>query len=103
MSDTTKHTPGPWRTHGDNWIEVDDNLVIARVENLNDHDRVRANQRLIAAAPDLLAALQKAVDESGCDGELCMHARHDAARQAIAKATGAASPTTESDPEGSDR
>ena len=48
----------------------------------------QANAILIAAAPDLLAALKKALNESGCDGELCMHEWHDAARAAVARAEG---------------
>jgi hypothetical protein len=44
--------------------------------------------RLIAAAPDLLEALKKALNESGCDGDLCAHRWHDVARSAIAKAEG---------------
>ena len=43
--------------------------------------------KLICAAPDLLAALQKALNESGCDGDLCCHEWHEAARSAISKAT----------------
>lgn len=59
-----KHTPGPWRIHGDLYIEADDNLILARVEkfmSINGHATQKANQRLIAAAPDLLAALKECV------------------------------------------
>jgi len=41
--------------------------------------------RRAEAAPDLLAALRMALEESGCDGDLCAHQWHDAARAAIAK------------------
>jgi hypothetical protein len=44
--------------------------------------------RLIAAAPALLEALKKALNESGCDGDLCCHEWHDVARAAISKAEG---------------
>jgi hypothetical protein len=42
--------------------------------------------RLIAAAPELLAALKSALQASGCDGDLCLHEWHDQARAAVAKA-----------------
>jgi hypothetical protein len=35
----------------------------------------------------LLATLQKALSDSGCDGDLCMHMWHEQARAVIAKAT----------------
>lgn len=42
----------------------------------------------MAAAPELLDALQDALEESGCDGDLCAHSWHEKARRAIEKATG---------------
>jgi hypothetical protein len=54
------------------------------------HDFVNfshADAKLIAAAPELLATLQKALSDSGCDGDLCMHMWHEQARAVIAKAT----------------
>lgn len=52
----TKHTPGPWHTDGkDVWVEnglnVDQASITRRVDT-------EANARLIAAAPELLDALQ---------------------------------------------
>jgi hypothetical protein len=44
--------------------------------------------RLIAAAPDLLEVLKFALNESGCDGDLCCHDWHDKARKVISKAEG---------------
>ena len=47
-----------------------------------------ANARLIAAAPELLEALEKALNESGCDGDQCGTEWHELARAAITKAKG---------------
>lgn len=57
----TKHSPGPWRTHNsghpDNVtvIKAADNAIIADVFGYD-----RDDARLIAAAPDMLAALSLA-------------------------------------------
>ena len=57
-----KHTPGPWgcvytsfRAH-DYRLTRPDGMMIVNAP-ANDHSEQRANARLIAAAPDLLAAL----------------------------------------------
>lgn len=66
-------------------------MVVSRSNAPPDVDLIAerdANARLIAAAPELLAALKAALDESGCDGDLCMYQWHDAARAAIKKAEG---------------
>lgn len=106
---TTKHTPGPWllRTtptsaglchivsaadwrgafiYGDGIRKgVDDSLPKAQ--------ELAANSRLIAAAPDLLAALQSIEEYWNQDhnemamADACWHAINTA-RAAIAKATG---------------
>lgn len=99
---TTPHTPGPWRvvpsghqqefTH---WIERPattevDRLMVAGVLNTNDAE---ANARLIAAAPDLLAALKECVgwldpdDMRLVNHEEC-RATEQQALAAIAKAEG---------------
>lgn len=86
---TTKHTPGPWSNH-----LVDDTVVViprrplpqqisalGHSEVADDEDY--ANARLIAAAPELLQALIDVVrvaDRATVE--------FDAARAAIAKATG---------------
>lgn len=51
------HTKGPWRTHGERGIEARDNDIVAMVEPRKVPDEQRANQRLIAAAPDMFSAL----------------------------------------------
>ncbi len=43
---------------------------------------------LAAAAPRLLGVLEKALRDSGCDGDLCNRQWHDDARQSIAAAKG---------------
>ena len=65
----TKHTPGPWHVAGLWDDKADDCLVwdkeaaicqvFRRSEMLEPQATQAANSRLIAAAPDLLAALQK--------------------------------------------
>lgn len=120
MSDA-KHTPGPWFTNRqgrstvyieapirDGWLQE----VAACGPTEAGQEQQEANARLIAAAPELLAALQAAlaviddyleyehngdpwtedaramgemdIDDYQCDGRL------EAAREAIAKATGGA-------------
>ena len=60
----TSHTPGPWHTNGGQ-IKTEANVydggIIATVGIVNHQDATDiANARLIAAAPDLLAACQAA-------------------------------------------
>lgn len=50
-------TPGPWWPHGETWIEGKDGVMVARAAKLADLRETRANQRLLAAAPQLLRAL----------------------------------------------
>ena len=102
----TTYTPGPWSasTQGPNdpWVIIagcgpafvasveDDGALITRVE-------ANANARLIAAAPDLLAALEDAEfllrmigmnpKEAGAMVDSCKRSSADA-RAAIAKARG---------------
>jgi hypothetical protein len=87
------HTPGPWRVNTDDLSSsvygyvFSETGAICRV--FLDGNECEANIRLIAATPDLLAALQAAVDHSF--GDFTMPSKIDAAaRDAIRKATGAA-------------
>ena len=60
---TAKHTPGPWSVaEGDGCfiVETNDSVVRFEVAGL-DMEGDRYNARLIAAAPDLLEALEAAV------------------------------------------
>jgi len=90
-----KHTPGPWETKTMNDGSrnvIADNEFICEFSNIKGNERAKqeANGCLIAAAPDLLAALQKFALKHrhtyGLDGawdeEITM------AENAIAKATG---------------
>jgi hypothetical protein len=106
ITQTTQHTPGPWTIQElehaydgyENWntycIRSPQNVHIATVGNVDrfheqDHE---ANARLLAAAPDLLAALQ-ALKDWGCThtSPRDPNSPHDlliAAHEAIHKATG---------------
>lgn len=54
-----KHTPGPWKWDGHNTISTADGeqltIVGASLQMGGDNREAKANARLIAAAPDLLA------------------------------------------------
>lgn len=97
---TTKHTPGPWKFCRSNEdfdgpmfdVDPEDELLpITRIEAKGKviaeaHDLFEfreANARLIAAAPDLLEALQEFLRNPGGDHT------EEIAEAAIAKATGA--------------
>lgn len=71
---TTKHTPGPWTMHprGEDGAEVRAITSVAWCGIASTHgasgsqviraDEAQANARLIAAAPDLLAACEAIID-----------------------------------------
>jgi hypothetical protein len=92
---STQHTPGPWHISGStvkgphpkdpqNRLRIVAQTVFDKGTWI---DETRANARLIAAAPDLLEALQymanvcPSIDSTGDDA-------HTKARATIAKATG---------------
>lgn len=82
-----KHTPAPWVCYPSG---TNDALYSVLDQHANwlttDDDVHEANARLIAAAPDLLEALEEQVDE--CFDDRCeMCARH---QRVIAKAKGTA-------------
>lgn len=91
------HTPGPWVYEGSAEIEAEGCVTVARLwdEYGDYYDNADANGRLMAAAPDLLAACQF-WDQGFTDGESWDYAQfldwvnrnRAAARAAIAKATG---------------
>jgi len=57
---SAKHTPGPWRVFGyDIGTSPDETLAVVCAMDDNTDD---ANAALIAAAPDLLAALQECAE-----------------------------------------
>lgn len=106
----SKHTPGPWvmKEYGGKDSRFtfavtapDDNSVVAEVArvflrtsvvNGEDIERDRANARLIAAAPDLLAELKSLLDmPAACisDDEIIENKKRRLAAQAVvAKAEG---------------
>jgi hypothetical protein len=56
----TQHTQGPWKPHRDAQVRtVNTDMRIAEVDGA-DADEMAANTWLIAAAPDMLAALKSA-------------------------------------------
>ena len=83
------HTQGPWATYVDSahdgWIaDAEGNLIACAVRNEN----MQANARLIAAAPELLAALDEYIDEF--EGDLTHYnPRYQRALAAITKVKGA--------------
>ena len=60
VTDTARpaHTAGPWTNHGGSIRDWDGNPVATTDSNESTANQTSANGRLIASAPDLLAALQ---------------------------------------------
>lgn len=58
---TYKHTEGPWKVQGDTYVTIN-SLIIAhcKQDGHTSLDEAMANAHLIAAAPDLLAVLERA-------------------------------------------
>jgi hypothetical protein len=101
-----QHTPGPWQwshngasTHDTHCIEISGGDRIGNVaycqsytgDGYDDRSETIANARLIAAAPELLEALQaivKSLADHDDEGMVEHAAQMVAARAAIAKATG---------------
>jgi hypothetical protein len=90
----TKHTPGPWTVEGrnrtnDGWrLFADSGYGVGVAWDCNGNPENEANARLIAAAPDLLAAL-KALREEVCGVDQwwgALRAAVDAADDALVKA-----------------
>jgi len=93
------HTPGPWIANGNEIAAPEFNGGIAtyyvRVASMDDTREtgwnaptIKANARLIAAAPDLLAALQDIVEYLGEDVDNGLDELLTNARAAIATAKG---------------
>lgn len=95
-----QHTPGPWQFElapsGGFDIEKDPNdlgryMVIAtRSSHQARAAEMHANARLIASAPDLLAALEAVLAWGTDENYERAHAACEAARAAVAKAIGSA-------------
>jgi hypothetical protein len=88
----SKHTKGPWKTHlvDSTAIVTEDGKLIAKAEGDYhlDHAAMEANARLIAAAPDLLEALE--LLQAGWSKNAITAGTWAIARAAIAKAKGEA-------------
>lgn len=100
---SAQHTPGPWTAivHAD-WPHRQDVYITAQqwgvigvvsIDPSLEHlvDAQRANLRLIAAAPDMLAALEDALEFLQDWEDLSGGPAARKARAAIAKATGSVS------------
>ena len=93
------HTKGPWRAYPDERVSAitlgDVDTFVAYVHPVGGRDQQRANQRLIAAAPDLLEALEAVVRVSDDHHHTAEGAAHDfslaaeKARAALSKARAA--------------
>ena len=103
MTTENKHTPGPWAVVTDDTAAQvkgfpcihSDNYIVVGVEGMyGDIETDYANARLIAAAPDLLEALERLATfeaftfEEWGDDNPEVTARVEYARAAIAKARG---------------
>ena len=77
------HTPGPWKTTKSEMVETEDGRLVADV--LTFGARRAADARLIAAAPDLLAALCEIVSGLESEDEDFGALIHSIASTAIAK------------------
>ena len=90
----TKHTPGPWhigvRTfHAGRDVYVPKGEPVAVADDaITATPEAEANARLIAAAPDMLAALRELVVNNMGHPKGITVPQLDKARAAIAKATG---------------
>jgi hypothetical protein len=93
------HTPGPWEAIG-NLVrspmdkESGSGVMLAECADRwflkVNSDEAKANARLIAAAPELLEALQNLLAVAGVRIDDPRIVQFDAARAAVAKATGEA-------------
>ena len=103
-----KHTPGPWVIDSDgdgkanaivtstHLASLDDDICEVYGGNMDDDDTRQANARLIAAAPDLLAALRTLANQISPDSDdypdssyfRMMQDAEEKALAAIAKAEG---------------
>ena len=92
--DRVDDLPPEWRDSSIPWGNAlgDDRSCVERLTGVPAKPPVRPSadelRARYEAGPDLYAALEQALNESGCDGDLCMHGWHDAARIALAKARG---------------
>ena len=99
-----KHTPGPWKVEYGHRSNYPHQIVSTTIKDrmgrsqiittwgaiaIKSSDEGQANARLIASAPDLMDAIEQALDDMRGDGLFVCQATKDQLRAAIAKATGA--------------
>jgi hypothetical protein len=88
---TTQHTPGPWKAQGWNDLVVNsangDTILACPGSSSGGIDEMQANARLIAAAPELLTALEWALEQLEDDLDPDYQLAFDAAMATVQKAT----------------
>jgi len=84
------HTPGPWFRFDDEIVAERGDTHIAQVSLCDGTNPTewQANMHLIAAAPDLLAALRTLIESDALDSALMDFEALQQARDAITKAEG---------------
>ena len=87
------HTPGPWAyrpsNNGHFIAGIGENSgYLAEVRQCRSKQDIRADARLIAAAPEMLEALKEIIAAADGDGRNRLDASFATARAAIAKAEG---------------
>lgn len=85
------HTPGPWTPNGNYILSSCKNFHVALMtrSDADMADEWKANKNLIAAAPELLDALEGMLKATGNQAIYnFMSRQRNAAMQAVAKATG---------------
>lgn len=88
-----KHTPGPWKigaTIGGRPKVINQNGFAICGFASGSYAQMQHDARLIAAAPELLEALQQQLHALNVGSHDAMEQAYEAARAAIAKATGEA-------------
>lgn len=101
MSESNKWTAGPWEWDYEEldennaivWLVDDPNMRVCFLARCDAVETTHANARLIAAAPEMAAALEGILDDDDASTSLADQrsrwvARMDAARAALAKARG---------------
>ena len=98
MNKDTAHTPGPWRVApAADYLSSDINVDAGKrgyicLAGVRGDTQAEANARLIAAAPDLLRALDNLLEQHMAGVDLSVRDRHEwlRAAAAVARATGVA-------------
>ena len=90
---TTKHTPGPWKVDEIYGLIMSEESEIAAVHGASGGPKeAKANAALIAAAPDLYAALEACLHDlailASRDPENVRARRYEDAKRALARAEG---------------